>query len=167
MIFLKCTQKLLTEIKKAPVVVPDQEISGVLGSWHANLFLVDRHKCVIFTNDKTLFTFLCVGLKKQDLEHLDDVFRQNLFKQLNQNGFSQSKIEHVLIEIEDVHFSATNNRKVIGSMNELSRIAGYAIHREGGVNNIDLNFLNAYLNKIPMGSINMKYSIDLLRENMK
>ena len=44
------------------------------------LLILDRRKCVFFTNDMTRYSFLVTGLKKTDLNILDEIFRQGLFK---------------------------------------------------------------------------------------
>ena len=36
----------------------DSETDALLGSWHANLIHINRKKCVLFVNDKTLFNFI-------------------------------------------------------------------------------------------------------------
>jgi hypothetical protein len=62
---------------------------GFIGGWHSNLLHVERRKCVLFTNDKTLFSFFVPGLKKPEFNHFDELFRQYLFKSLLNEGFSQ------------------------------------------------------------------------------
>ena len=56
---IRCTKKLQKAmgLKEADLVRHEPEFS-FLGSWHANLIHIDRRKCVLFTNDKTLFNFL-------------------------------------------------------------------------------------------------------------
>ena len=80
MAILRCTQKLLSELKLKPsdrLQKPD-ELSG----WHANLLKIDRRKCVLYPHDTTLFSFFVPGLKKPDFENFHEIFRQNLFKSL-------------------------------------------------------------------------------------
>ena len=69
---LHCTQKLLKELGKPPLQNPDTspENSEGLGNWYANLLRIDRRKCLLFTNEKTLYTFLIPKvLKTQPEEH--------------------------------------------------------------------------------------------------
>ena len=87
---IRCTQKLFKELK----VKPTEELPkfGHIGGWHANLLRIDRRKCVLFTNDQTLYSFFVPGLKKSEFVHFDEVFRQNLFKcLLNVNVFPSIK----------------------------------------------------------------------------
>lgn len=165
MIAMQCTQKLLKEV--------GQEYQGTinptvpLGCWHANLLVLDRRKCVLFTNDKTRYTFLAFGLKKPDFKMLDEVFRQGLFKNLMRDGFSQEAIEKVLDEIREIVFTRTSNRSVLGTMNDMSSIIKWTVHDEGGLPNVDVVELNSKLNRMPLGPLDYKFSIDLLKEVLR
>jgi hypothetical protein len=98
---IRCTQKLLRELKFTANIEENAK-SEPMGGWHANLFRIERRKCVIFTNDKTLFTLFVPGLRKPEFDHFDELFRQYLFKGLLNEGFSQSKIESVLNEHQTI-----------------------------------------------------------------
>jgi hypothetical protein len=135
---------------------------GFIGGWHANLLRIERRKCVLFTNDKTLYSFFVPGLKKPEFNHFDELFRQYLFKSLLNEGFSQSQMERVLSEYQTIIFGKTNNRSVLGSMNDLSFQLEYHIKASGGLSYLDLVALNKQINRIPMKPIDYKYSIDAL-----
>ena len=49
-----------------------------LGPWHANLIHIDRRKCVLFVNDKTLFNFMVPDLSKAQIRDLDKLFKSYL-----------------------------------------------------------------------------------------
>ena len=80
MAILRCTQKLLYELKVKPSDSIQQP--SELSSWHANLLRIDRRKCVLFTHDTTLYSFFVPGLKKPDFKNIREVFRQFFFKSL-------------------------------------------------------------------------------------
>ena len=70
MSIIHCTKKLLKEIDVS-LVEPDkipQPTEG-LGNWYANLIKNDRRKCIIFTNEKTLYTFLIPKVLKANLKN--------------------------------------------------------------------------------------------------
>ena len=159
--YIRCTQKLLNELK---VKLPNElKVKfGFIGGWHSNLLHVERRKCVLFTNDKTLFSFFVPGLKKPEFNHFDELFRQYLFKSLLNEGFSQPQIERVLGEYQTIFFGKTNNRSVLGSMTDLSFKLEYHIKASGGLSYLDLMALNKQINRIPMKAIDHKYSIDVL-----
>jgi hypothetical protein len=161
MAILRCTKKLLTELKTKPS--GGATCSNELGSWHANLLRIDRRKCILFTNDATLYSFLIPGLKKPQFENFREVFGQNLFKNLLWENFPQNQIEIVLDEHREIIIAKTNNRSVLGSMNDLVFQLKYRISAMGGLVNIDLAELNHELNRIPMSAIKEVYSIYELR----
>ncbi len=162
---IRCTQKLIKELRVEPSEKEAQP--GYIGGWHANLLRIDRKKCVLFTNDLTLYSFFVPGLKRPDFERFHEVFRQNLLKYLINDGFSQTHIEKVLSEYQTIEIAKTNNRSVLGSMNDLAFQIKYRVEAFGGLENIDLIIFNSELNRIPMGAIKYMCSIKLLRSILK
>ena len=162
MAILRCTKKLLTELKTKPS--EGTTSSNEMGSWHANLLRVDRRKCILFTHDATLYSFLVPGLKKPQFKNIREVFGQNLFKNLLWENFPQNQIEIVLDEHREIIIAKTNNRSVLGSMNDLAFQLKYRIGAMGGLVNVDLAEFNHELNRIPMSAIKETYSIDELRK---
>jgi len=154
---LRCTKKLLSELKLKPAA--ETKSTGAFGCWHANLLRVDRRKCVLFTHDKTLYTFFLPGLTKPHFQNFHEVFRHNLFKSLIAENLSQNHIEIFLDEIQEIEICKTNNRSVLGSMNDLTFQLKYHIADEGGLLNTDIVKLNHTLNRIPMSAIKEIYSI--------
>ncbi len=75
-----CTKKLLSELKKNPA--KENAIIDSFWSWHANTFYIERRKCVLVTNDITLFTMFIPALKKLDFQSFHFLFGQQLFKNL-------------------------------------------------------------------------------------
>ena len=162
MAILRCTKKLLKELKVKPAEVDDE--FDPLGSWHANLLWTDHRKCVLFTHDATLFSFFVVGLKKPDFQHIREIFGQSMFKNLLREGFAQNQIEMMLDAHREIAISKSNNRSVLSSMNELAFLARCEIESQGGLMNTDIDLLNHYLNRIPMGATNMGYGIEELKK---
>ena len=161
---IRCTQKLLKELRVKPSVEGPK--SGYIGDWHANLLRVERRKCVLFTQSDTLYSIFVFGLKRADFDRLDEIFRQSLFRRLRIEGFSQIQIEKALDEYETIHFAKTNNRSVLGSMNDLVfQMEGHIISA-GGIANLGLDALNDRLNRIPMGALDYRYSIEALQAKL-
>jgi len=126
----------------------------------ANLLILDRHKCVLFTIGHTSYSFLVAGLKKSDFQILDEVSRQNLFRNLMRDGFSQEAIEKVLDEIGEIAFTGTCSRSVLGTMNDMSSIIKWTVQDEGGLLNVDIVEMNLKLNRIPLGPLDYKFATD-------
>jgi len=95
MAILRCTKKLLSELKLKPSDSMQQP--NELSSWHANLLRIDRRKCVLFTHDTTLYSFFVPGLKKSDFKNIREVFRQNLFKSLMAENLPQNTSKFFLM----------------------------------------------------------------------
>jgi hypothetical protein len=164
MSIVRCTQKLLKELRVKPTEV--EPGFGYIGEWHANLLRVERRKGVLFTNNDTLYSIFVFGLKRAEFNHLDEVFRQSLFRRLRIECFSQIQIEKALEEYQTIHFAKTNNRSVLGSMNDLAfQMEGHIISA-GGIGNLGLDALNDALNRIPMGALNGQYGIDALETKL-
>lgn len=160
---IRCTAKLLKELKQDPVANV-KPIRDVMGSWHANLLRIERRKCVLVTNDKTLYTIFIPGLKKQEFIDFDEVFRQHLFKNLLHEELLQNRIEAVLDELGTIRFARTDNRSVLGSMNDLKIQLEFHIASRGGLACTPLYELNARLNRTPFSAIDNRRPIDRLSE---
>jgi hypothetical protein len=163
---IRCTQKLLKELRTIPGEIEQPE--GVLGGWHANLLRIERRKCVLFTNDATLFSIFVPGMKKARFERMAHIFGQELFRSLNREGFSQSEIEAVLNEIQEIHYAKTNNRSVLGSMNDLAYQLEWIVHANGGLAHASMDSVAYELNRIPMSAIReYTYSVEALRSRLE
>jgi|LGVF01.1.fsa_nt_gb hypothetical protein len=165
MAILRCTQKLLSELKLKPS--DSKELPSDISGWHANLLRIDRRKCVLFTHDTTLYSFFVHGLKKPDFENIREVFRQNFFKSLIAEDMPQKQIEIFLEANREIIISKTNNRSVLGSMNDLAFQLKYRIAYEGGIKNTDITKLIYDINRIPMSAIEEIYSIYELKKLFK
>jgi hypothetical protein len=158
---IRCTAKLLTELKTKPTNGSYQFSAWC--DWHANLLWVDRKKCVLFTNNQTLYSFFLPSMKKPILENFEEVFRLGLFKSLMTEGFAKPQIEYVLREHQHIVIARTNSRSILGSMNDLAFQIKSMIYAMGGLANADLSEINRQLNRIPMSAIKYKVSIDELK----
>ncbi len=162
---IRCTQKLFAELKKKPTTeVPPKD---PFWSWHANVFHIERRKCVLITNDTTLFTMFIPALKKPDFQSFHFVFGQHLFKNLLYEEIPQNQIETVLSECEGIKYEKTNNRSVLGSMNDQRFQLEYLIQAEGGLAGTEIYKLNHKLNRNILSAIDYKYPIEMLRKKLQ
>lgn len=154
-VLIRCTQKLLAE-------VPDKlvEPTAVGEGWHANLLRIERRKCVLFTHDATLYSVFVPGLKKPEFERLDEVFGQRLFKTLLWDEFSQDWIERVLEACRTIRFTRSNNRSVLGSMNEMRFHIEVDVEDAGGLERVDLVDLHQRLNRTPWSATGYRYPVE-------
>lgn len=148
MAFIRCTKKLLAELPS-----PLEEAvskSTILGDWHANLLRIERRKCVLFTNNETLFSVFIPMLRKPHFENLASVFLDNLIQTLKSEAFDEI-IEQVNNDYtENLTYSTTNNRSVLGSMNDIAHSLPFFLEREGGIETVTPLKINRILNRMPL-----------------
>ncbi len=162
---IRCTKKLQKEMGlKNEALVQQESTPSLLGSWHANLIIIDRNNCVLFVNDKTLFNFLIPDVTTAQLRQLDTLFRDFLQCILAEEGFDKTTTDKILQEYAEIGFANTNNKSVLGSMNDLAYHYQYHIEEEGGVHSCMVPQIIHELNRMPMSAIAARYPIDALRE---
>jgi len=147
-----------------PSNAPDQLPS--LYDWHANMLWLDRKKCVLFTNDQTLYSLLVPWNKSPRLTNFIQRFRFGLLKSLMSEGLAEVQTEYLLSEYMQVTITKTNSRSVLGSMNDLAFQIKSIIFMSGGVTDVNLSEVNWQLNRIPMSAIKYKFSIDELKRRL-
>lgn len=162
---IHCTRKLLKELD-VPLIEPDtisQPTEG-FGNWYANLLRIDKRKCLLFTNEKTLYTFLIPKVLKANLKNIEDEFLINLSYNLQSEGFGLDVIKRVMQEYQEIGFAKTSNRQVLGSMNEVAFEYDYFIRREGGLEKARIFEINKEINRTPMGALKYMNPIEALRK---
>ena len=162
---IHCTKKLLKELD-VPLVEPDKILQPTegLGNWCANLLRIERRKCLIFTNEKSLYTFLIPKVLKANLKNIEQEFLINLSYNLQNEGFGLDLINRVMQEYQEVGFAKTSNRQVLGSMNELTFQYEVLIEQTEGLENIGILELNKHINRTIMGAVKYKHPIEALRQ---
>jgi hypothetical protein len=162
---IRCTQKLLAELKAH--LEPHEPVTESFMNCHATLFRIQRHKCVMISNDLTLFTIFIPFLRKPEFEFFHRVVSEHFFKNLLHENIPQPQIEAVLSEFQNVGYQKTCNRRVLGSMNDLRKAVEYRVYEAGSLERINLYKLNEQLNRTILGVINHKEPIEMFREMLK
>jgi hypothetical protein len=152
---IRCTRKLLTEIGAPIASSAEQAHSALLGDWYANLLRIERRKCVIFTSERTLLTFLAVGLDRNAIRGYATLFQGGLRRLLESEGFARHDVDRVLDEYQELALAPTTDRSVVGSLNDLSRLAAANVQLQGGLSRCDLAAINHELNLTPMSRLQM------------
>lgn len=137
--------------------------ASCLGPWHANLIYIDRHKCVLFVNDATLFNFIVPGVARAQIRELGELFRNWLQTVVAEEGVSQANQERLQREHEDVEYGRSTSKSVLGSMNDLTFHYRYGITRAGGIHSAQVPAIIKQLNRTPMSAIEYVYPIEALR----
>ena len=148
---IRCTAKLIKElgIKKSELVEESPKFS-YLGQWHANLIYINRRKCVLFANDKTLINFIVPDVSRKEIRNLGNMFESMFHCILADEGYSQEQIEKVLAEYSEIEIGKSNNRSVLGSLNDLAFHYEHSILESGGPHSAAIPSIISRLNRMPM-----------------
>jgi len=162
---LRCTQKFLNFIgvaKKDVSVIP-ADAEQALHDWHAHLFYLNRQKHVIFSHSVSLFSVVAFNVFKKDVADLKSFFTKNLARCLYYEEFKADEINRMVSAIKEIDLSLTNNRRVLGSMNDLiwQYKCGIDLHQP---TESELPEFQRRLNETPMSMLKYKYPIDRFRE---
>lgn len=149
MALLQCTKKLLAELPTP--ATQSLSVPSILGDWHANLFRIERRKCVLFTHDDTLFSVFVPMLKKPHFQNLASVFVNHLIRTLESEGFKDDIIVHIKDDYtHNLFYTPTNSRSVLGSMNDILLQIPFVLARKGGLQTTNALDLNHTLNRTPL-----------------
>lgn len=162
---IHCTKKLLSELRIKEL--SEELETDSFWSWHGNIITIERRKCVLLVNNSTLYTLFIPALRKPDFEAFHLIFGQSLFKNLFHEEIPQAHVELVLSKCEHLSFAKSNNRSVLGSMNEQKKLLDYYLWQEGGLAYTNILALNKELNRNVLTNIDPKRPIQALKQKLK
>jgi hypothetical protein len=114
---IHCTKKLA---KKLPEVSTEAIVeTSPLGSWHANLYTIDRHNCILFCHDATRYTVFLPGLRKPEFAELGRWFKEAFTASLIYMGMSDAQMRRAELALGPVEFDSQTERSVLGSLNQM------------------------------------------------
>ena len=157
--FIRCTQKLLKELK----IKEFEESTGecVLGNWYANLIEISGGRGVLFTNEKTLFSFLA-----SDESFLGTGFQKTFITRLNyvlvEEGFDPGWVLDVCKEYRSAMFAKTASRSILSVMNEIYRMFEVQVSLGGGFERCDMSRITQKVNKAPQNKLECRSPLDIL-----
>ena len=160
---IHCTQKLLKEIGHPSLIDISTDTWG-LGNWYCNIIRVDGKKCLLFTNEKTLYSFLVPNVKKANLKNIDNEFLINLRYNLQAEGFGLDVISTIMQEYSEIGFAKTASKKILGSMNKIAFEYEVLVQGKEGLDNVRLFEMNRDINRTIMKGIRFLHPIEALRE---
>ena len=160
---IRCAKKLLAEMEAQVASSSEPANVARLGNWYANLLRIERKKCVIFTSERTLLTFLAVGLSRDAIRDYTTLFQAGLSQVLEGEGFAPGDVDRVLTEYQELALATTIDRSVVGSLNDLARMAAAYVHHDGGLRDCDLGTINHRLNQTPMSRLQMASPLEVTR----
>jgi hypothetical protein len=166
-LILKCTKKVqdYLKLKSDDLVEPVEREEG-FGTWYVNQFQVDRRKCLIFMNEKTLLSFILFGVKKTNTqkETFPEIFLNGIVQLLQLENFPNEYIGFILENSEQSCFMKITDRKALGNMNDLIFMYKHMILSDGGLEYCNLTEIIGKINRTPQRNIGWGYSIDKAKE---
>ena len=136
-----CTKKLGEYIGVVDNNLPADNSELKPTDWNAHIFTLDRKKCLIFVHSLTHYTIFIDQIKKGDLKVINDIFREKLKLQMdNDNLTINPKLsEKLCIDKEIKFYKTNNNRRILGRINDF-------------VSNFDMNvaYENGIINTTPI-----------------
>ena len=161
---IRCTAKLRREMGvKDSALFEGSAAELVLGPWHANLIHINRRKCVLFANDKTLFNFIAPDVSRPDIRELRQLFLSYLHPVLAGEGFSKPEREEIASEYDEVQIAKSASKSVLGSMNDLAFHYEHRILTAGGIHSPEVPGIISALNRMPMGALEYTFPVEELR----
>jgi hypothetical protein len=162
MLTLKCTQKVAQELGITLTLLETTAPALLPGDWFVNALKFGHNKALLFAHAPTLYSLL-VPYTKPQLKDVGHLFRMALRDNLVREGFAAAAIDKLLADYQQVTLGKTDNRSVLGSMNDLAYMFEGMIEGIGGTKSVDARLLSPEINRTPQLKRGGKLSIDLWR----
>ncbi|CDQ18675.1 hypothetical protein SAMN05192559_101710 [Halobacillus karajensis] len=119
MFVIGATKKLQNEINKPIENIEEYNEVPDIHQWHGNIVTLNRRKCLILMNNATGLNLTLLGLRKEQFEHLDSVIKGSLRQLFQLLDVEKGIADEMLAAADDIAYTKTNNRKILGMMNEI------------------------------------------------
>ena len=139
----RLTQKLSKKLHLG--ILPRTETLESGSVWYANLFRAHGTQFVVLTESLTLYSLLMLGRGIVDGDSFASVARQTVRAKFEREGWSGLLGSHLAFDNEAPLFLAAQDRSVIASVNEISRMARFGI--EGKQSSIEAH--TDWINQVP------------------
>jgi hypothetical protein len=135
-------------------------------SWNAQLFYVNKRKCLLFMHKPTLYSFLALDIVKKDLADFPSFFRQGLTDQLlaDQLLSPQTKSYLDLACASITLLQTDNDKRVLGSLNNHIQNIRFCDYREGDTLLMKSTYIAHQLNRTPMKPIGYRYPVEKMKQ---
>ena len=138
--------------------------------FNAHIFLIDRKKCIFFTQKETCYSFAIMDFRKDDFKNIDVLFYKAFEKQLIADKLYEIGGEKYLNRFTTkIKLSQTDNdQKTLGIIRDsIYRIDSWRF--DNPKRNIELvsKYICNYQNEIPIGSLKYKNAIEMMQLEIK
>ena len=155
MILLRATQRLLKH-RGISVVTEPPPPTAALGEWHVNAVPLPfpGRWLVLYTSTNTLLTVVAPG---KGLRTTVPIFRERLPALLRRLRLPDRWVQAQADALEEICVARTNNRRVLGSMNDLAYQIRLAAEAERSFQQLDLDRLEMYLAEVPLSMLRYQH----------
>ena len=160
MITFRCTKKLRKYLGIVPIDNAPPP-TAALGDWYANLIPTYAGDLILFISEKSLLT---VAIPIWESDYLVPLFRIRVANLLWMIGIPQKIIVRETNHFDQVQFSKTASRSVLGSMNDFAW--QYQFIAEESVDKAGLSLSKAEyeLSGMPCGALDYQFPVDVAKE---
>jgi hypothetical protein len=142
-VILRCTRKLLAVLKTGTCPGPQPEPGAE--DWCANLLWLDRRKCLLLTHSGTLFSIFEPDLRAAELRDTFNLVTRLIGRELGAENLPATTFG--VLGSQELIVARTADRSVLGCMNDMALLCGYAVMDSGGLQNVDSVELNRSLHR--------------------
>ena len=155
MIF-RFTNEAQKRLKTGKLPQVDESIVKI-DEWYVTVFYVQRVKYILTTNAETLYSVVSFGKGiTTDSSYFSIIF-EDIFEQMKIDDLEFQYHKVVFPSIEKISMAKTNNRSILGSMNDFLFQLKYSLEE------LSIRDASTSINESPMSYINMDYSINRMR----
>jgi hypothetical protein len=119
MVVLRCTQKLLSRLKR-PQAPADVASTTRLGDWYGNILQIGRRQHLLFISERSR---LPVVIPIREAKHLEAVLPDAVLNVLAVVGIGAEDIADERSRMSEISFGRTNNRSLLGTLNDFAFMA--------------------------------------------
>ena len=165
MVQIRCTKKVLDMLGSKNFSLSEyKETDALLGNWYANIFTFERKKHIIFMNDKTYLSFVCMGVRKDNIKFFSNLFCNGFEQLLQFEGIDESIIQPIIKEYQTLEITKTFSRSIVGNLNDLVYSYNASIYNQGGLLNCDLTEISKNLNRMIQRNLDWSTPIERIFE---
>lgn len=118
----RLTQKFATDCKIKQLHEP-AATKNPLDDWFIDRLIVDRKKVAMITHGKSTFTFFIPYADASGAKGIIDYFKDQLKKLFQANSLPTLALEVDKLFVEELIYTKTIDRKILGHMNDFRRCA--------------------------------------------
>lgn len=161
---IRCTRNLFKELKNKHAM----NVKRLDSFWncHADMFKIEGRRCILMTNDITMYTIFIPKLDEGDIRFFDLVVYQHFLKNLLYENIPHDVIKKTLSNCDHMGMAKTSDRRVLFYLNTFKKKLESIVTVHGGVDRMNYYELNSILNRVNLKSVACKRPIDILKQEL-